>query len=93
MWKCLDVRWAGIYSYPDSNYSDLWHYNITTNEWAWINGSNSGVWSPGNYGVKTVSSPANNPGSYGIGSSWQDLQGALWMFVYGSVWRYIIKPL
>lgn len=34
----------------------------------------------GNYGTKGVSSPANNPGSRQMSTTWRDLQGNLWLF-------------
>jgi hypothetical protein len=40
--------------------NDLWMYNILTNEWTWVAGSDS-INSNGSYGIITVSNPTNNP--------------------------------
>ena len=47
--------------YQGDLYSDLWRYNITTNEWTWIAGNNTPNASPV-YGTKGISSPTNQPG-------------------------------
>jgi hypothetical protein len=59
--------------------NDLWKYNIASNQWTWVLGSNTGnVLS--NYGTQNVSSPFNVPGSrYGM-SAWKDNSGNMWMW-------------
>jgi N-acetylneuraminic acid mutarotase len=59
--------------------NDVWRYNITTNQWKWVKGSNN-VSQPGNYGVIGVNSPLNIPGSRGGGSGWKDGSNNLWLF-------------
>lgn len=81
-------------------YSDLWKYEIATNEWTWMNGpgvpNTSGV-----YGVKGISSSANYPAPRSeSAASWTDDNGDLWMFggyVYSTstnaindMWKYSI---
>lgn len=45
--------------------SDLWKYNIATNQWTWMKGSNV-IGYTGNYGTIGVSSASNAPGSRNI---------------------------
>ncbi|MGA2726325.1 MAG: hypothetical protein ABSE96_00840 [Terracidiphilus sp.] len=62
--------------------SDLWEFNPSANQWAWMSGSNtaSAYGEPGVYG--TLGSPAagNFPGSRYSASSWTDSSGHLWLF-------------
>ncbi len=57
---------SGSVVYP----SDLWEFNPSTNQWAWIGGSNS-VYYVYYYGV---------PGSRASAVSWTDSSGHLWLF-------------
>ncbi|MEO5571492.1 MAG: kelch repeat-containing protein [Bacteroidia bacterium] len=41
-------------------YSDLWKYDISTNEWVWVKGPNSSL-APGVYGIQGVPDTANYP--------------------------------
>ena len=43
-------------------YSDLWKYNISTNQWTWLKGPNT-TNVVGSYGTQGVSSSTNNPGA------------------------------
>jgi len=78
--------------------SDLWKYDISTNEWTWMKGPTTSM-DPGTYGTIGVPSPLNNPSSREeAASSWTDNNGDLWFFGgwsagMGSVndmWRYNI---
>lgn len=72
---------------------DLWKYNITTNQWTWINGSNN-PFSPTNYGVQGVASVSNDPGAKGATTTWVDNQGDFWMYGgYSSdaLWKYSVS--
>jgi len=51
-----------------ANYNDLWEYDLTTNNWTWLKGSNTQNQS-GIYGTKTVAAPANTPGARWQGSA------------------------
>jgi N-acetylneuraminic acid mutarotase len=63
---------------PDFN--DLWEFNPTTNEWAWISGSNT-TGSTGVFGTKGVASSANVPPANGFGAvGWVDRSNNLWLF-------------
>jgi len=60
--------------------SDLWMYNITTNEWTWMDGPNTAN-DPGTYGTILIPAPTNNPPSRTeIGSRWIDNNNCLWLF-------------
>ncbi|MGA3100797.1 MAG: chitobiase/beta-hexosaminidase C-terminal domain-containing protein [Terracidiphilus sp.] len=73
--------------------NDLWEFDPTKNQWAWMGGSNvpvasdycdSGAYgctgAPGVYGALGVPSPGNIPGSRYEASSWVDQKGNLWLF-------------
>jgi N-acetylneuraminic acid mutarotase len=61
------------------NYSDLWMYNPSSNQWTWENGPTSTNQSA-NCGTKGVASSSNLPGPRDSVASWLDLNGQLWMF-------------
>ncbi len=75
--------------------NDLWKYNITSNEWAWVSGPHSEM-STGRYGVKRKSAITNQPAARKGGVSWKDKAGNLWMFggsnelYLNDVWKYNI---
>jgi N-acetylneuraminic acid mutarotase len=60
------------------NLSDLWKYNISSNEWTWMGGS-SLVFQPGDYGTIGVSAPTNMPGSRYSACTWKDSSDDLWL--------------
>ena len=79
-------------------YSDLWKYNISTNEWTWMKGSNI-LNAAAVYGTQGMPAPSNVPGNRNeCAASWTDNAGDLWFFggqvePTGSVndmWRYNI---
>jgi len=60
--------------------NDLWKYNITSNEWTWMSGSNipdqSGI-----YGTKCLEAGLNIPGARaGATAEWTDACGNFWLF-------------
>ena len=59
---------------------DLWKYDMTTNEWTWMNGSNTN--SPAAvYGTQGVPDPANTPGGLTeSNAAWVDGNNNLWMY-------------
>lgn len=59
--------------------NDLWKFNPTTNEWAWIAGSNVGN-EPGVYGTLGNAAPDNIPGARDGAATWTDGSGNLWLF-------------
>jgi hypothetical protein len=77
--------------------SDLWKYDIATNEWTWMKGPST-AYDPGTYGTMGVSAPANNPSSREeAASAWTDNNGDLWFFggwigagAVNDLWKYNI---
>ncbi len=59
--------------------NDLWKYNITTNQWTWISGSNA-FNQAGVYGTKGVANASNIPTARQNGVTWIDNAGNLWLF-------------
>jgi hypothetical protein len=89
----------GGYGYDDAGQSggldDLMSYNISTNEWTWMHGSNSVISSVASYGVKGISDPSNNPGPRYSFTKWKDVTGRFWIMggttAFGSLndlWNY-----
>jgi hypothetical protein len=94
--------WASSWADKNGNFwlfggldepSDLWEFNTTTNEWAWMAGSNTlteGVACAGSainpcaergiYGALGIPDPGNTPGARQNAFSWTDPQGGLWLY-------------
>lgn len=66
---------AGAIGYQN----DLWQYDIASNQWTWVNGSNT-VLQNGNYGIQGISDPTNIPGARSAAVSWKDTSGNFWIF-------------
>jgi len=60
-------------------FNDLWEFNPSTNEWAWMSGSNT-VNQAGVYGTLGTPAAGNTPGSRYEAVSWIDKSGNLWLF-------------
>lgn len=59
--------------------NDLWEYNTTTGQWAWMSGSKlSGA--DGTYGTEGTAAAANTPGARNVAVGWADTSGNLYMF-------------
>ena len=58
---------------------DLWEWNPSTHQWAWIGGSNSANQS-GQYGTLGVPGAQNIPGARSGASAWTGGNGNLWLF-------------
>ena len=74
----------GVDSTGTSGYlNDLWEFNVSNKEWAWINGSStvgpSGNGQPGVYGTLGSPGAGNVPGGRSRATSWTDAQGNLWL--------------
>lgn len=73
--------------------NDLWRYNVTTNQWTWMGGSNQAGLS-GVFGTQGVPSATNMPGGKEFPASWADQQGNLYLFggraqgYFNDLWRY-----
>jgi len=65
---------------PNTGFTnELWKYDITTNQWVWLNGVNQpDVY--GTYGTMGVPGAANTPGARTGASTWMDSNGDLWLF-------------
>ena len=59
--------------------NDLWEFNPSTNEWAWVGGSSVGGLD-GVYGTLGTPSTGNIPGSNWKATSWTDSNGNFWLF-------------
>ena len=59
--------------------NDLWKYNISTNQWTWMSGSND-TNQLGIYGDIGVPSNSSVPGSRYLSISWVDSKDTLWLF-------------
>ena len=64
--------------------NDLWEFNPSTGQWAWISGTSATstliTGEPGVYGAFQVPDPANVPGSRTGAVSWIDGKGNLYLF-------------
>ena len=60
-------------------YNDLWKFNPSTNEWAWMGGSML-VGQNGTYGALKASATGNIPGAREGATGWTDSGGHLWLF-------------
>jgi len=59
--------------------NDLWRYDPSSNEWAWMSGSST-IEQPGVYGTLGTPAPANVPGARSDSMSWIDALGNFWLF-------------
>ncbi len=77
---------------------DMWMYDVATNNWTWMSGSNTSAGFPV-YGTKGVPSPTNTPGGRSTYARWTDGAGNLWLFggkiktlqtsyYYNDIWKY-----
>ena len=64
--------------------NDLWEFNPSTSEWAWMAGS-SKAYQVGVYGTLGTPAAGNTPGARQSANGWTDSSGHLWLFGgYGS---------
>jgi N-acetylneuraminic acid mutarotase len=63
----------------DGVLNDLWEFNPTSKQWAWMNGSDT-VNATGVYGTLGVAAAANVPGGRTVGTSWTDANHNFWLF-------------
>ncbi|MES2679436.1 MAG: kelch repeat-containing protein [Bacteroidota bacterium] len=59
--------------------NDLWKYDVTSNQWTWMKGSNL-INQSGLYGTMGTGANANRPGAREGAVSWTDQAGNLWLF-------------
>jgi N-acetylneuraminic acid mutarotase len=78
-----DLWLFGGLGYPAStaagHLNDLWKYNIASNSWTWISGSNVQN-QLGNYGSQNIPAPTNLPGGRFASGTWVDPVGNFWVF-------------
>ncbi len=73
----IETGWFG--SSTTSAMNDLWEFNPSTNQWAWIGGDGS-VDPPGVVGTLGIPSVTNVPQNRFGACSWVDSGGSLWLF-------------
>lgn len=62
-------------------HNDLWRYSISTGEWTWMSGEQTGVNPAGNFGTQGIPSASNYPPALGFGSNcWTDTAGNFWLY-------------
>ncbi len=59
--------------------NDLWKYNVSTGQWAWVGGTQTPM-APPNYGTRGVPSMDNIPGGRSDSAAWRDSDGNFWLF-------------
>jgi|GEM_PF-2139218 len=69
----LDINWT------TGALNDLWHYNVITNQWTWMHGSDQTL-QAGNYGTQGVAAATNVPGGRRGCTYWKDTAGNLWIY-------------
>src|ERR1017187_839476 len=77
------------------NFSDLWKYDLSINQWTWMKGSNIPN-QPSFYGIKCIPDSSNCPSSrWGCYAKWKDSYGNFWLFGgadttggRNDLWRY-----
>jgi N-acetylneuraminic acid mutarotase len=68
------------YAVSSSGYlNDMWKFNVSSNNWTWINGTNSAA-PQGIYGPAGVPSSTTMPGGRMSAASWKDQSGNLYIF-------------
>lgn len=93
----------GGLDYNSDLYNTLWKFDVLTNEWTWVNGSNI-TNAMGVYGINGISAPNNTPGARSWGGiTWVDKSGDLWLFgglgfdavgnqtIFNDLWKYNIS--
>lgn len=83
------------------NLNDLWKYDISSNQWTWMHGSDdaiAGLNIP-QYGQMEIPDSSNTPNGRWQCNNWTDKEGMLWLFggynnensltgYYNDLWRY-----
>ncbi|HYV94318.1 MAG TPA: kelch repeat-containing protein [Chitinophagales bacterium] len=85
---------GNLWFYGGYSYCDMWKYDPSINEWAWMNGTSGSL--PPSYGVQGVPSATNTPGSRPSYSHFVDTAGNFWLFggadpsilTYADLWKY-----
>ena len=67
------------FSTTQERYNDLWIFDLLTNEWTWISGSDMADQN-GNYGTMGVTSATSVPGARQASSAWTDQYNTFWIY-------------
>ncbi len=76
--------------------NDVWKFNINTNNWTWMAGSDTIEVAP-IYGILNAPSPDNTPGARDSYAHWYDSEGKFWLFggmggqtynLYNDLWQF-----
>lgn len=96
-WTDLDGNfwWYSSYGYGNN----LWKYDVSIGQWAWMNGLGLGSLSNDPvFGTQGIFADSINPGFVALGkhAEWVDSNGDLWFFnisdgYIGSMWKYNIS--
>jgi PKD repeat protein len=80
-WTINNDLWlfGGYDPYDNALFNDMWKFNIATNSWTWMKGSNLPN-STGHFGTLGVEAAANEPCGRMSYSRWKDNAGNLWFF-------------
>ncbi len=95
------TSWAdknnNLWLFGSESENDLWKYNLTTNQWTWVSGSNT-IHPASVYGTKCIESVSNMPGLRPNATArWIDDCGNLFLFggrgyigggAHNDLWRY-----
>ncbi|MEO5674274.1 MAG: kelch repeat-containing protein, partial [Chitinophagales bacterium] len=68
----------GGWDYNSALKNDIWKYDISLNQWAWMGGSTSNA--PASYGILGIPSPANTPGGRNPYCVFKDRYENFWLF-------------
>jgi len=71
---------TSVTPYFEDMLDDLWEFNPSTNEWAWMGGSYPFMGQPGTYGTLGQPAAGNWPGSRQSSATWTDGSGNFWLF-------------
>lgn len=78
LWLFGGLGYSAMGGFEDG-LNDLWKYNISTNQWTWVNGG-SGLLQPGVYGTQNVTATGNYPGARYGSCGWSDANGNFYLF-------------
>ena len=73
--------------------NDLWEFNPSTNQWAWMGGSNT-VGHAGVYGTLGTPASGNIPGGRSYAVNWTDASGNFWLLggagngIFNDLWEF-----
>jgi hypothetical protein len=79
--------------------SDMWKYDVTLNQWAWMSGPSSYTSLP-SYGTKGVPASGNWPGGRWMMGHWKSANGDFWLYggannattkAFADLWRYNVS--